>query len=130
LVRERGIAIVGPPPAHVIGEVPEHALREEMDYNLNVYWRARASRLERLLFDAGVDFAVQTIPRILHTLESGTIISKRIAVERLRERFPEWCALTEPAHLVRRLPRALETRRFILAMIAHANRTFGLRGSA
>ena len=66
-----------------------------MDFNLNSYWRGRAARPWLFLATEMVDFVVATLPRILHTLETGTIISKPRAVELLAVRQPSWRALAE-----------------------------------
>jgi hypothetical protein len=93
-------------------------LRTEMRYNLDVYWRRRTKRLDLHLFDEGVAFAVQTLPRIQHTLETNEIITKPDAVARLRARFPEWSWLADGVSVLDRPRRTIETRRFILEMIA------------
>jgi hypothetical protein len=77
------------------------------------------------------------VPRILHTLETGTIISTRAAAGYLGARFPEWGPLLSdvrgrffPSYssppLRARLARALAATRFVQAMIGHANRQHGL----
>jgi hypothetical protein len=99
-----------------------------MHENLSVYWAARAARPWLFLFDSMVDFAVLTLPRILHTLETGEIISKRAAASWLERRCPEWRSLVADTRgrfyplrsSVRwrgRVRRAIATRRFVLAMI-------------
>ena len=92
--------------------------------------RNEAARPWLLLADATVDFAVTTLPRIIHTLEHGTIISKQQALTLLEERFPEWRDLLEDVRSrsngMVRLPvgspaRARRVVSFIHSMIAHGN---------
>ncbi len=139
LVRERGLAVAGPAPVDVFREVPPDAIREEMDFNLNVYWAGRARRPYLFLFDRMADFAVLTVPRILHTLETGSMISKRRAADYLDARFPEWAHLVRdvrrrfhpgrsPSPILARPRRALLVRRFVREMITYADSRYGLRG--
>lgn len=132
LLGQHGVVLEGPPPNTWLPPVPRAAIDAEMDFNLNVYWASKVKRPYLFLFNEMVDFAVLTLPRILHTLETGTMISKRRAADYIEARFPQWDGLVKdvrgrfyPAHesppLSGRMGRAVATRRFIRAMIAHAN---------
>jgi hypothetical protein len=87
LLRDRGVVVAGDAPERLFAPVPFEAIREEMMFNLRSYWAGKARRPYLFLFDAWVDFAVTTLPRILHTLETGEIVPKRDALRLLRERF-------------------------------------------
>ena len=137
MVREHGVALAGPEPRELVPAVPRGDIDAEMDFNLNVYWHGRQRQAYRFLFDAGVDFAVLTIGRILHTLENGTMISKRAAADYLDARFAEWRPLVGEVrgrfHPDRRSPgpfarplRAVRTYRFVDSMIAFANERYRL----
>ena len=137
VLRDHGVVLTGPSPGDLVPAIPSEALRTEMAFNLNRYWAPKVRRrLPMFVFNVPVDFAVLTIPRILHTLETGGIISKRAAADYLDSRFPEWKPLVDdvrsrfssapPATRMNRITRALETRRFVLEMVDYANAQHGL----
>lgn len=137
MLREHAIALVGPPARELVPPVPAAEVVAEMDFNLNVYWARKARQPLLYLFDEPVDFAVLTLPRILHTLETGTMISKRAAAEVLDARYPQWRPLLDDVRgrfpsgdrsrfPLGRVARAVATVRYIRAMIADANRRHGL----
>jgi predicted nucleotidyltransferase len=137
MLREHGVALVGPLARELVPPVPSEDVVAEMDFNLNVYWAKKARQPLLYLFDAPVDFAVLTLPRILHTLETGTMISKGAAAELVDARYPQWRPLLadvrgrfpEGDHSrfpLGRIARAVATVRYIRAMIAEANRRHGL----
>lgn len=120
MVRERGVAVWGTvPAAALIPPVSRSDLDAEMWYNLNVYWARQADRAYQFLYRPAADFAAATLPRVLHTLETGEIISKPQALALLAERFPEWGPLASPG--LGRLARARTTVAFIRAMIERGN---------
>jgi hypothetical protein len=128
LLHEHGAAVAGPPPRDLFAPVSLALLRDEMQFNLNSYWAGKAARPWLFLADATVDFAVTTLPRIIHTLEHGTIISKQQGLVLLDDRFPEWRDLSEDVRSRRGMrsvapfgSRARRTVAFIRAMIAHGN---------
>lgn len=93
LTREHGITLAGPPPADLIEAVPSEAIRAEM-----------RTMLPRVLPDlmswATLDIAwvqrilVATTCRVLFTLDTAEVTSKRLALEWAMQRFePEWKAL-------------------------------------
>jgi hypothetical protein len=90
ILRHHGITIAGPPVADLVDEVPALPLRDE----------ARAA-LPRLLEDLRTwapfeiawtqRFTVTTYCRLLYTLDSAAVASKRGALEWARERLdPRW----------------------------------------
>lgn len=90
ILRERGLPIVGPPPAEFACEIPAEMLRAN----------AR-SRIERFLpeLTSWADFdivwtqryAMESMCRMLYTLVTGTITSKRAALEWAHQKLdPAW----------------------------------------
>ena len=88
--REHGITLAGPRPSELIEVVPPEAMREEM--------RAALPRVvPDLLSWATLDIAwvqrilVATVCRMLYTLDTAEVTSKRLALEWAIGRFePEW----------------------------------------
>ena len=137
MIREHGIALAGPPARELVPPVSAEDVEAEMDFNLNIYWARKAGQPLLYLFDEPVDFAVLTLPRIVHTLETGTMISKGAAAELLDARYPQWRPLLADVrgrfpsgdrarYPLGRLARAVATVRYIRAMIAETNRRHGL----
>ena len=95
-LREHGVVLAGPDPASLVDRVPAGALRAAVLYDLAAFgdWlRARdtwSARLQTL--------AVVTYCRILHTLETGIVASKRAAGEwALSALDPDWASLIKRA---------------------------------
>jgi hypothetical protein len=73
-----------------------------MRYNLDVYYARKLERPQVYLFDAGLEFGVSNLCRILTTIEEGEIISKSAALTRWRDRLPErWQPLLDEAWRIR-----------------------------
>lgn len=129
IVHERGVVVAGPHPSAIIPPVTRSRLDDEMWYNLHGYWAGRAKRPYLFLHTNMVRFAVATLPRIIHALEHGEIVSKQQGISLLRERFPEWESFAEEVMHARAplggIGRARAAIEFIHAMIDHADRTFG-----
>ncbi len=76
-IREKGIAIVGPDPRSLIAPVPGDALKREILQTMSGwrrYWLAYPERLDNRFYQP---FAVLSYCRMLHSLQTGTIGSKR-----------------------------------------------------
>ena len=98
LLRERGVVVCGDAgTGRIFPPVGRAELDAEMWYNLNVYWAAQLRRPHMYLLTPVVDFAVSTLPRVLHTLDTGEIISKPRALALLAARDPEWRGLAAAA---------------------------------
>lgn len=137
LLYNKGIVLTGPPANQFFSPIPPQAVKAEMNFNLNQFWLEKANKPYLLLFDDMVDYSVLTIGRILYTLETGGIISKRRAADYLENNFQEWSELIKDVRsrfhpfnsspsLLTRLGRATQTRRFILTMIDYANKQYQL----
>src|SRR5260370_15552532 len=76
-LRERGITLIGPEPRSLVALVPADALRQEVFDTMHT-WREQLLRnpdeMENRFYQP---FAVLSYCRMLHTLESGTVESKR-----------------------------------------------------
>ena len=77
-LRERGITLVGPEPGSFVAPVPVEALQQEVFDTMRT-WREQLlnnpNDLDNRFYQP---FAVLSYCRMLHTLESGTVESKRV----------------------------------------------------
>lgn len=62
---------------------------ENMDYNLNCYWKSKLNSKIIFFSDTWVEFSVLTMCRIMYTIKSGDVISKVQAAESIIEDIPE-----------------------------------------
>jgi len=129
-LRERGITLAGPAPRSLIDPIPDDAMRQEV--------RATMHLIETLLADSfwnsrfGQPFAVLTFCRMLQTLATGTITSKRAGAVWGREKLDrQWHGLIERAWNARGHGHVSEpadpnefarTREFIRYAIAESDR--------
>lgn len=80
IAREKGITLVGPPPANLIDPVSAEDLRTEMHEvidTLATTWMASPERMTRRWL---TDFFVVLYCRMLHTLETGGVASKKAGI--------------------------------------------------
>ncbi len=99
VVRERGVILAGPAPATLIDPVGPDQLRGEMDGVLAELLRyaGQPSSVGRMSCWMQT-FLVTTLCRILDTAATGTVVSKRAALEWARDRLPnEWRDLVQRA---------------------------------
>ncbi len=80
VLREHGVVIAGPPPRELIDPVTPAQLRVAIVRLLGEFWAKQGSSDDFLRPRAYQVFAVATMCRALHTLESGKIASKPVAV--------------------------------------------------
>jgi hypothetical protein len=102
VLRERGIRLYGPEPAQLLPAVPREALLEEVRAAL-----LRATRLFQEQLDAplcfynsrfGQSFFVLTACRMLHSLNTATVQSKKVGAEWAKMNVdPAWIPLIEQA---------------------------------
>src|SRR5262245_58724361 len=81
VTREKGIVLAGPDPCRLIDEVPAETLRQEMRDNMVAWpaaWFPDAASIEALWEQALI---VVIYCRMLHTLHTGTVTSKRAAAD-------------------------------------------------
>jgi hypothetical protein len=98
LLREDGIALAGPDPKSFIAPVSAAALRRETLEVLRDWWAAQLADPARIRRRGYQAYAVLTMCRALHTLESGRLASKPQAARWARRRLPErWQGLIDRA---------------------------------
>lgn len=97
VLREHGIPLAGPPPRTFAAEVPGALLQDRMRRLIPPF-------LDELRTWADFDivwtqrYTVESICRMLYTLETGTVTSKRRALEWAREALPgRWTWIIEEA---------------------------------
>lgn len=80
ILREHGIALAGAPVTEVVDEVPASALRDRMRVDLPTLLNDLNTWLD---WDIAwcQRYAATTFSRVLHTLNTGTVTSKRAALE-------------------------------------------------
>jgi hypothetical protein len=88
VLREHGVVVAGPPPREWIDPVTPAMLREAVAGVLREFWANQGSSDEFLRPRAYQVFAVQTMCRSLHTLETGEIASKPVAVRWALDALP------------------------------------------
>lgn len=89
-LRERGITLAGPDPRELVAEVPADALRSRMRRLIGSFLPDLSSWIS---FDIAwaQRYAVSTLCRMLYTLETGEVASKRAALEWGRQALsPAW----------------------------------------
>lgn len=106
ILRERGITLVGPEPATILLPIPRSELTNEMKKSLwqvMDFFQADINRPLRFWNSRfGQSFTVLTCCRMLHTLHTGTVQSKKAGLEWAKEFVdPRWVQLIEQAWLER-----------------------------
>jgi Aminoglycoside adenylyltransferase, C-terminal domain len=94
-LREHGVVLAGPEPKGLLDPVSSDQLRAEVRAVLPEYatW-SRVPGMSRWK----QPYLVLSFCRFLHTLEAGTVVSKRVAgVWALRALDPRWCGLVQRA---------------------------------
>lgn len=97
IIREKGVVLLGPPPATLIDPVSEQDLRAAGITLLREDWSGRLENPEwfrRRKFQA---YGVLTLCRCLYTLATGRIGSKPVAAAWAKEAMPGWAALIDRA---------------------------------
>jgi hypothetical protein len=80
-LKYNGIPINSPDVNNISIEVEWSSVIENMNYNLNNYWKDKLSESHIFLEDQWIEFAVATLCRILYTLENKAITSKDKALK-------------------------------------------------
>jgi Domain of unknown function (DUF4111) len=89
-LRERGITLAGPDPRELVREVPADALRSRMRQSIQSFL---PDLFTWISFDIAwaQRYAVATLCRMLYTLETGEVASKRTSLEWARHALsPAW----------------------------------------
>lgn len=95
ILREHGIAVAGPPPDSLIDPVTPDELRSAVRELMACWWTPMEQAMPHKLEPLGYRYyAVQTMCRILYTMDTGRIASKPVATAWALERIdPRWHAL-------------------------------------
>lgn len=79
IVRERGVTVAGPPPSTLIDPVSAEELRGAVRELLRDFWARQLDGPDWLRTRDYQAFAILTMCRALHTLATGTVVSKPAA---------------------------------------------------
>ena len=97
-LRERGITLAGPPPRDLIETVTPQALRGEIGSTfrrVTTLWLGAPAKIEQAWLQA---FIVTFYCRMLHSLKTGTVTSKKAASAWAKGRWdPKWWPLIDQA---------------------------------
>lgn len=97
VLREQGVAVIGPPLEPMIEPVSPEMLRGAVLGYLREWWRpmlARPTRLESSEYQA---YAILSMCRALYTLRFGQIASKPVSARWAQAEFGGWAGLIESA---------------------------------
>ncbi len=102
MLRERGVRLLGPEPHSLLDPVPEELIRDEVAGMMRLVAAQFADAINgELTFWVsrfGQSYAVLTLCRMLHTLETGTVHSKLAGMKwGLKNLDPVWSDLIEEA---------------------------------
>jgi predicted nucleotidyltransferase len=102
ILRERGITLVGPNPKTILQAVPLEKMHDEIMQTMLLVVNLFQDELDRPLSfwnsRFGQSFAVLTCCRMLHTLRTGIVQSKKAGAEWAKERVePRWRELIDQA---------------------------------
>jgi predicted nucleotidyltransferase len=102
ILRERGITLIGPEPNTILQPIPTDELLVEMRTSMLQILKAFEDAINQPLnfwnSQFGQSFVVLTCCRILHTLHTGTVQSKKVGAKWAKQFIkPQWVKLIERA---------------------------------
>jgi hypothetical protein len=102
ILRERGITLIGPKPETILQAIPFDKLSNEIKATMLLVMKLFEEEIDRPLsfFNSrfGQSFAVLTYCRMLHTLHTGTVQSKKAGVTWARQFVePRWVKIIDQA---------------------------------
>jgi len=102
ILREQGIALIGPKPQTIMQAIPLNELRNEIKTAMLHVKQLFEDEIDRPLsfFNSrfGQSFTVLTYCRMLHTLHTGTVQSKKAGMQWAKQSLdPKWANLIEQA---------------------------------
>ncbi len=97
VTREHGVALLGPPPLERIEPVEPDELRAEVRGKVQEWETFLHTDRDGLSNGWIQPYAALSVARMLHTLQTGQVHSKRAAVAWSRESAPRWTPLLERA---------------------------------
>lgn len=105
VLRERGITLAGPPPDTLIDPISAHGLREAMLPVLYDWLAMLIDNPAEIKSSGYQSYTVLTVCRVLYTLRSGKVLSKKAAADWAKETLdPRWARLIERAWHTRQSP--------------------------
>ena len=81
IMREYGVALYGPPARELIDPVPQDDLRKEVRATLHTFGAAQLADTDGLDNGWRQPYVALSIARMLHTIDSGAVYSKRAVVD-------------------------------------------------
>lgn len=135
ILKHRGIRLLGPEREELPFDYEWRQVLFTMRFNLDVYFVRQLKRSHIYFFDAGVEFTVTNLCRILTTIEDNEIVSKSASLKIWRERLPErWRLLLDESWRIRHHPdqpslyrNLLRRRRETIAFIKYVRERGGKR---
>jgi len=97
VTREHGVALFGPPASELIDAVGPDDLRAEVRGSMQKWGTVLQTDPDSLYNGWLQPYAALSVARMLHTIQTGAVHSKRAAVEWSREHAPHWTPLLEHA---------------------------------
>lgn len=98
IMREQGVVVAGPPPTTLIDPVTPDGLRGAVRASMHEWWAGHLDNPERLAERDYQAYAILTMCRVLHTLDTGEIGSKPLAARWAQQRLgTAWHAIIERA---------------------------------
>jgi hypothetical protein len=127
ILQHHGLCLFGADRSALPLDVAWADVLSTMRFNLDAYYARKLKRPHVYWFDAGVEFGVTNLCRMLTTIEEGEIISKSASLQRWRDRLPErWQPLLDEAWRIRHhlrqpslYPRRWQRMRETLAFIRY-----------
>jgi predicted nucleotidyltransferase len=101
ILRQKGVTVWGPPPHTLIDPVSRRALREAVAAVLLGPWTRHLQNPDWLRARNYQAFAVLTMCRARHTLQTGRVVTKPEAAAWAKAAFPAWAYLIDRALLWR-----------------------------
>jgi predicted nucleotidyltransferase len=107
ILRERGITLAGPPPQTLIDPITPHDLQQAMVEPMEGWARPMLENSAALATRGYQSYVVLTLCRVLYTLETGRVATKRVAARwALQTLEKRWSPLIERAWERRHNPEA------------------------
>ena len=119
ILREQGVVVAGPPLAPQIDPVPPTDLQRAVLGFLREWWAPMLENPARLQSSEYQTYAVLTMCRARHTLETGTIVSKPVAAHWAQARLGEPWAKVIAEALVWRNGEPFDHFDAVTALIRH-----------
>ena len=105
VVARNGIALAGPPPATLVEPFPAEALCREISATMQAWGGDILAQPDHYYNRFYQGFIVLSYCRMLHSLETGTVASKRAGAEWAKASLdPEWRGLIDRTWATRPLP--------------------------